>query len=313
MRILSNNLLSKFKTLGLFIFILLFGATGYSQDQVRILNRNGLFSSSFTVEVPTNSDGTNPQVIVSRRTEENGSSNLFIATGLQNTVKPASKPEVITHPKLKFRELHLLVDGSGKRIAAAYPLQQNRQILIASLHALQNTRFENANTNSLKRWGLQDRKTGKLLDVAFITGIEDAQVVKSILSAAVETEDMISNGYADHLNVVDQHGELMLSRSDLQINSSNEKYIFYKNSQDSLIGYASSGAIIYNQKNNKAHSIVTCASKVPLNAEESVIRNRALMLNTILHYQFVELTTEMINSFENLSCESQDGSSAGGH
>lgn len=303
---MQNYLTSKSFILSLFLLSL-------SAQSQTIVYQEGLFSKKFTVEAPADADGKSPDMYVVREANEAGHRITF-ATG---RAIPRQKPEtdqkeMTKHALLKFSDLQLLVDGRGQKVAAAYPLQQNRGIFIAALHALQNTQFENREMTEKKKWGLQDKVTGQLLDIAFMTHISDENELIAQLVKAFDWSDRISVGYTDHLNVVDSQGELILSRSVLQITSSNQNYIFFKNSPQSMVGYASSGAIIYNETNGLAQSIVICASRVPLNQDEKALRNRALKLESLKRFKLIELNEELINAFVNLPCDSQDSRRAGG-
>ena len=307
---------SIFKKLFLIAMVLITSLQCFS-DNIVIMHEEGLFSKRFRVQVPTDANGEPPPVIVNRETKGD-SRQIFFATGVaatnlakRNPLETEAKFSNLL-PVLNFDDLQFIVDGSGQRIAAAYPFQSNRQILITALHALQNSQFEKPEMNEKKLWGVEDSITGKLLDIVIVSEQKDKMLLKSDLLQLIDANDFLQLGTVEHLNVVDNGGELILSKSLLQIASTNANYVFFRNSAQAMIGYASSGAIIYNNKNNKAHSIITCASKIPLSKGENAVRNRALKLETIANNRLVELTPELINGFEKLPCDPQDGRGASG-
>jgi hypothetical protein len=303
--------LCNFDSIKIFGLMLLIGPFSFGQQQMRATVENG----EPVFENPVSVDGKTPSAIF-RYSRHGESTNLIILAGAPAEIAAGrmEKPkDVAKLPLLMFENLRFLVNVGKIRTAALYPIRPLPGIEVTALHALQNSTLEKPATEDHRVWGVLNSKTNQLMDIAIMASAQTAaDSLVAQLKIVTNSQTSISSGYADHLNEVDTAGELTLTRSSFNITSQNENYVFFKNEKDSMVGSASSGAVIYNSQTNQPHSIVICASQVYLNKAQSEIVVRALRLDSIKDHRLIELHQADIDNFKKLPCENHNGRAGGG-
>ena len=290
------------------VLVFLLSPSAQSTEYIRAITRNGVF----TFENPVGSDGKAASVIV----RGGGNEGLFIVTGEAADLLAGRQRTPVVRPKLSplvFENLNFIINSKQNRVAAFYPLRPTASIELTALHTLKGNTLEKPLSDQRKLWGVLNPKTNKLMDIAIVA--DSGTSLEGLLAEikiAIDSPKPMTDGYVEHLNEVDSAGELMLTPSSVKIISRNENYVFFKNDQNSLVGSASSGAVIYSEDENLAHSIVLCSSNVYVNEKYSATIIRALRLDSILKLQLIELQPADIENFEKLPGECHNGRGGGG-
>lgn len=276
-----------------------FGETSY----IRIIQEK---NDQTKVEVPT-VDGQTPSVLVQSNGNGQG---FFFATGAPARALSAGLSRSSMDAQYNFVQLHLasleLVYLSNNSVAAAiYPILPLPNLQGTALHVLKNS----PNLASERQWfGFLD-ENNQLLDVALtsqnISKESLQQVLRSMAKPEIDLQIQIP-----HLTLIQNTDDPTLSRSVSQISALSNKYFYFRNSETSHVGPQSSGSIVYGLASAKPLGIVSCLSKVNSTGPDTDLI-RAISLQDLSRYQIIQLTPEMILSFEN-NCRSYDKKGGGG-
>lgn len=293
------------------LICLVFSCSSFSQETISFFDRNG----SFEAHVPTNSAGT-ASVLVNRQVVRDGGTSLFFVTGssvedLIRRKKPTSfVPSAVDDSigpmvPLEISDLELVKFRDHSVAAAIYPIQSNSELKATAVHVLKHMPVNQINLNW---YGFVDERE-QLLDVAI--GLQDDNVIslQNFLNS-LEQPKIGNTIQIPHLTLIENTEDVTISQSVTKIIGASSSYFYFRNSQTSQVGPQSSGAVIYNLKENLPLGIVSCLVNTKSQGP-AISLIRGVSFQALASLKIVKLTPEIIAHFKN-NCEPYDGKRGGG-
>lgn len=268
---------------------------------------NIIFTSNkkdgITVQVPTNSHYT-PSTALYKGLYATGKAAEILTSGIIIEDNPNNTI------KIEMKDIIFLLDNDNKRIGGIYPLYPYKEVYITALHLLKNSHFENEELKNYHFIGFYNDNTNSLFDVALIVKDLSNPDLQEFLNNSEGLKPQRASIYLNHLNLIDQNQELILTHSESSIITYNENYLFFPNKDLSYAGPSSSGAILYDKNRHHPLGSVICLSKMNNESKTGIIRS--LSFSSLNKNNLVVLTQEKINSFQPLNCQNYDGRRGGG-